>query len=127
MNVVDASGWLEYFKDGPDAAFFAQTIQEVDRLIVPTVTILDVFRHVYRNMGESEALQAAAVMQQGRVLGLDTTLALDGGRVGVRNEVSPSAGVVLATARRFDAEVWTQRDELRNAERVSYRPRASRW
>ncbi len=123
MNVVDASGWLEYFTDGPDAAFFAQTLQEVDQLIVPTVTILDVFRHVYRHGDEGDALQAAAAMQQGKVVNLDTTVALSAGRLGVQHGLSPAAGVVLAAARKHEGRVWTLEEELRSVEGVKYRPR----
>jgi predicted nucleic acid-binding protein len=123
MNVVDASGWLEDFTDGPDAAFFAQTLQEVDKLVVPTVSILDVFRHVFQHGDEGDARQAAAPMQRGRVLDLDTTAALSAGRLGIRHEASPSAGVVLAAARAHDARIWTLDEELRNVEGVQYRPR----
>lgn len=123
MNVVDASGWLEYFTDGPDAAFFAQTLQEVDKLVVPTITILDVFRHVYRHGDEGDALQAAAAMQQGKVVNLDTTAVLSAGRLGVRHDLSPSAGVVLAAARQHEGRVWTLEDELRSVEGVQHRPR----
>ncbi len=125
-NVVDASGWLEYFTDGPDAAFFAQTLQEVENLVVPTITIMDVFRHVYRYGDEGDALQAAAAMQQGWVVNLDTTGALSAGRLGIRHELSPSAGVVLATARAHEARIWSLEEELRNVEGVQYRPRTGR-
>lgn len=124
VNVVDASGWLEYFTDGPDAAFFAQTLQEVEELVVPTITILDVFRHVYRHGDEGDALQAAAAMQQGKVVDLDTTAVLSAGRLSVRHDLSPSAGVVLAAARQHEGRVWTLEDELRSVEGVQYRPRS---
>lgn len=120
-NLVDASGWLEYFADGPDAAFFAQTLQDVEHLVVPTVTILDVFLHVYRRHGESDALQAAAAMEQGRVVNLDTTAALDGGRMAVEHDVAPAAGAVLAAARRHDARVWTLDESLKTVPGVRYR------
>ena len=44
MNVVDSSGWLEYFADGPNAAFFAPPIKDLEHLIVPTISILEVFK-----------------------------------------------------------------------------------
>lgn len=123
MNVVDASGWLEYFADGPDAAFIAQTLQETDRLVVPVVTILEVFERICRRHGEGEALQAAAAMQQGAVVPLDTSLALEAGRLAVEHRVSPVVGAVLAAAARYDARVWTLDENLRQIPGVHYRAR----
>lgn len=47
MNVVDLSAWLEYFADGPNAAFFAPAIEDVERLLVPSITILEVKKGRY--------------------------------------------------------------------------------
>lgn len=121
MNVVDASGWLEYFSDGPDAAFFAQVLQETETLLVPTVTILEVFRRICRSHGEGAALQAAAAMQQGTVVPLDTPAALEAGRLAVSHDVSASAGAVLAVAERHSATVWTMDERVRHAPGVRYR------
>lgn len=121
MNIVDASGWIEYFIDGPDAAFVAQTLQETDRLLVPTLTILEVFEHVCRGHGEGAALQAAAAMQQGRVIDLDTPSALEAGWIAVEHGVSASAGALLAAARHHQATVWSLDERLRHIAGVRYR------
>ena len=126
MNVVDASGWLEYFSDGPDAAFVAQVLQEPEELIVPTVTILEVFGSVCRSHGEGAALQAAAAMQQGSVVTLDTPGALEAGRLAVTHGVSTSVGVVLAAAEQHDAIVWTFDESVRQVPGVRYRARTAR-
>lgn len=46
MNIIDSSGWLEYFADGPNASFFSHPLQKTVELIVPTITIYEVFKHV---------------------------------------------------------------------------------
>jgi len=71
MNVVDSSGWLEYFADGPNADKFAPAIQRTRELIVPTLSIYEVFKRVLQQRSETEALRAAALMQQGRVVDLN--------------------------------------------------------
>jgi hypothetical protein len=38
-NVVDSSGRFEYFAGSPNASFFAAVIEDVGRLIVPSITI----------------------------------------------------------------------------------------
>ena len=126
MNVVDSSGWLEYFTDGPDAAFVAEVLQEPDALIVPTVTIVEVFGAVCGSHGEGSALQAVAAMQQGRVVALDTAMALDAGRLAVTHGVSASMGAVLATAERHDATVWSLDESVRGVPGVRYRAKANR-
>jgi predicted nucleic acid-binding protein len=76
MNIIDSSGWLEYFADGPNAGFFSPAIQKLDELIVPTVSIYEVFKRVIQQKDESLALRAVALMEQGKVVELDTSIAL---------------------------------------------------
>ena len=66
MNVVDSSGWLEYFADGPNADFFAPAIEAISDLVVPTISVYEVFKRILQQRSESEALQAVAVMMRGR-------------------------------------------------------------
>ena len=108
MNVVDSSGWLEFFADGPNADFFAQPIQDSEKLIVPTLSLYEVFKHIKRHGSESDALQAVAVMQQGTVLNLTVPLALDAARISLEMKVPMAGSVMLATARAHGALLWTQ-------------------
>ena len=62
MNVVDSSGWLEYFADAPNADFFAPAIKNVKALIVPSISLYEVFKRVLVQRGENDALKAAAQM-----------------------------------------------------------------
>ncbi len=76
MNVVDSSGWLEYFADAPNAEKFAPGIQSTRELVVPTLSIYEVFKRVLQQRSETEALRAVALMLQGRVVDLNTTIAM---------------------------------------------------
>lgn len=76
MNIVDSSGWLAYFADEPDAEHFLTPLHDADLLLVPTVTIYEVFKVVLRESGEHNALQAAVAMQKGTVVDLTVPLAL---------------------------------------------------
>ena len=75
MNVVDSSGWLEYFADGPNAAIFAKPIEATRSLVVPTLSLFEVFRRVTQQRSEDDALRAIAVMEQGKVVDLDRATA----------------------------------------------------
>lgn len=108
MNVVDSSGWLEYFAGGPNANFFAKPIQATAQLVVPTLSLYEVFKKIAQQRGEGDALQAVAVMQQGTVVELSSTLALSAAKVSMQLSLPMADSVILATARAADAVLWTQ-------------------
>ena len=120
MNVVDSSGWLEYFADGPNAEFFSKPIQDIDRLIVPTLSIFEVFKRIVQQRGESDGLQAVAVMQQGTIVDLTLTLALDSVRVSMDKNLPLADSVMLATAQSHNAKFWTQDADFDKVEGVEY-------
>lgn len=120
MNVVDSSGWLEYLADGANADFFAPAVEDVSRLVVPTICLLEVFKSVLRQRGENDALQAIALMQQGKVVDLDAGLALSAARLGLELKLPLADSVVLTTARARDAILWTQDSDFEGLEGVRY-------
>ena len=125
-NVVDSSAWLEYFADGAGAPRFAAPIEAVGRLVVPAVCLLEVFKVVLRQRGESDALQAAALMQQGTVVNLDATLALAAATLGVAHKLPLADSIVYATAMRVGGMVWTQDDDFEGLPDVAYFPKSAR-
>ncbi len=107
MNLVDSSAWLEYFAAGPQAGLFAKAIEDVPRLVVPTIVLSEVSRRVLQQRGEGEALQVAAVMHQGRVADLDGALALSAAQLGLTHKLPLADSIIYATARQYGATVWT--------------------
>ena len=120
MNVVDSSGWLEYFADGPNADFFARPIQDLGQLVVPTLSLYEVFKRVAQQRGEGDALQAIAAMQQATVVDLTSPLALDSARLGLEVHLPMADSIILATARAFDATLGTQDADFKNMKGVRY-------
>lgn len=120
MNVVDSSGWLEYFADRPNADFFAASIENLADLIVPTISIYEVFKRILQQRDESEALEAAAIMQQGLVVDLDPTLALSAAKLSHTLKLPMADSVMLATARAYDAVLWTQDEHFEGIEGVQF-------
>ena len=123
MNIVDSSAWLEYFADGPNASFFAEPIEELETLVVPTLSLYEVFKRVLQQRDESAALEAAAFMQQGTVVELEATTALNAARLSVELRLPLADSVILATARQYGAELWTQDADFERIEGVRYRKR----
>ena len=122
FNVVDSSAWLAYFADTPNAAVFAAAIEDERRLVTPAICLLEVFKVIARQRGESDALQAVAVMQQGRVVDLDATLALRAASLGLEHRLPLADSIVYATARELCAIVWTQDADFEGLRDVAYFP-----
>jgi predicted nucleic acid-binding protein len=121
MNVVDSSAWLEYLASGRNAAFFAQAIENVGELVVPTLSLYEVFKRIVQQRSENEALQVVAVMQQGGVVELDSRIALSAARISIDRQLPMADSVILATARANKAVVWTQDSHLEGIPDVRYR------
>ena len=108
MNLVDSCGWLEYFTGGPNAGFYSAPLQRLERLVVPTICILEVYKRVTQQRGEDAALQAVALMHQGIVVDLDAALAITVAKISGGLRLPLADSVVLATAREYGAVIWTQ-------------------
>jgi predicted nucleic acid-binding protein len=126
MNVVDSSAWLEYFANGPNAAFFAPAIEKTADLLVPSLTLYEVFKRVLQQRDEGHALQAVAVMEQGSVIDLDGPLALIAARTSIEHRLPLADSIVLATVRTHDAVLWTQDADFKGMAGVEYRKHKSR-
>ena len=123
MNVVDSSAWLEYFADGPNASFFSKAIEHIDELVVPSLTIYEVFKRVFQQRGEGDALRAIAVIQQGQVVDLDVPIALTAARISLEAGLPMADSIVLATARAHGASLWTQDADFQGMTGVQCRKR----
>ena len=120
MNVVDSSGWLEYFADGANADFFAPAIEDTPNLIVPSVSLFEVFKRVLQQRGEDEALQVVALMQQGQVVGLDASLALQAAKLSVDYKLPMADSIILATTQAHQAVLWMQDADFNGLPDVRY-------
>lgn len=125
MNVIDSSAWLEYFADGPNAERFAKAIEKPDGLLVPSITLLEVFKRISQQRDEAAALQYVAVMQQSTVVELDAALALRAAALGLRHKLPLADSVVYATAQAAQATVWTQDADFEGLPGVRYWPKTS--
>jgi len=120
MNVVDSSAWLSYFAGDKNAAAFAKPIEAVDSLLVPSITITEVFKNVLRQCNEEAALTAIAHMQQGEVINLDAELAVDAASYGITHQLPLADSIIFATARKFRATLWTQDGDFQGLPAVKF-------
>jgi predicted nucleic acid-binding protein len=120
MNVVDSSGWLEYFADGENADFFSAAIENLDELVVPAVSLYEVFKRILQQRGEGDVLRAVALMAQGTVVELDMRIALEAARLSDKEKLPMADSMMLATARLHGATFWTQDRDFEKFEDVRY-------
>lgn len=120
MNVVDLSGWLEYFADGGNASFFAPAIEDVDNLIVPTICIYEVFKRLMGQRGENTALVHIGDMHQGQITDLTASIALQAAKISTDLKIAMADSIILATARVHNATLWTQDADFDSIDGVEY-------
>ena len=120
MNIVDSSGWLEYFADGPNASLFEKPLLDLESLIVPTICFYEVFKAVLRERGEDAALQAIALMKQARVVDLSLEIAIQAAKISIEHKIPMADSIIFATAQTYEATIWTEDDDFRNLKGVKY-------
>ena len=120
MNIVDSSGWLEYYANGKNAEIFEPIITAVDKLLVPTITLYEVFKKVLQQRDETQALRAIAIMQQGTIIELTNSIAINAAKISVENKLPMADSIILTTARQYDATLWTQDEDFEKIVGVKY-------
>ncbi len=123
MNIVDSSGWLEYFSGGTNSGHFVAPLQDPESLIVPVITIYEVFKVVLRESGENHALQAVAAMQKGTVIDLSTSIAMKAAKLSLRHDLPMADSIILSTAQAYDSLIWTQDPDFENLPGVRFFPK----
>lgn len=122
MNVVDSSAWLAYFAGTRNAEVFAEAIERPAELVVPTLSLFEVFKRVLVQRGETDALRAVAIMRRGsRPVPLDARLAIAAARISVDAGLPLADAVIFATAQSHGAVLWTQDAAFQGMQFVEYR------
>ncbi|MEN8163968.1 MAG: type II toxin-antitoxin system VapC family toxin [Acidobacteriota bacterium] len=123
MNIVDSSGWLEYFSRGANSDHFALPLQDPESLIVPVITIYEVFKVVLRESGENQAFQAVAAMQKGTVVDLSTSVAMKAAKLSLQHGLPMADSIILATAQASGCVIWTQDSDFEDLPDVRFFPK----
>ncbi len=120
MNVINSSGWLEYFTGGKNANFFAPVIEATENVIVPTISIFEVFKRTLVEKNRDDALEAVAMMYDGKIIDLDREIALIAAELSFELKLPMADSIILATARANDAILWTQDEHFKGLAGVKY-------
>ena len=123
MNIVDSSGWLAYFADEPNAKHFYEPLSNFNSLIVPTITIYEVFKVVCREASENEALQAIVAMGKGKIVDLTPYIAIAAAKISLKYQIPMADSIIIATAEEYNATIWTQDADFKVINNVKYFPK----
>ncbi len=107
MIVLDSSGWLEFFGEGPFADEYAARLKQPQQILTPTIALYEVYKWIKRERSEEEALAAVATMQKTRVVPLSDEVALAAADLSLANRLAMADAIMLATARANNAELLT--------------------
>ena len=117
--VLDSPCWLEYFSNSPRAKSYADVIEKTASLIVPIITIYEVYKVTLREFGLAHANQAVALMREGQVIDVNLNIALSAAATGL-----PLAdSLIYATARTRGAILWTQDADFKALAGIKYFPK----
>ncbi len=120
MNVVDSSGWLEYFSDGSKAGFFKTAIKDEPHLIIPTICLFEVFKVTLARLGEDQALNVIGLMSFGEIMDLDREIAISAGQMSIQHRLPMADSIIYATARSREAILWTQDEHFKGLPEVKF-------
>ncbi len=120
MNVVDSSAWLSYLAGDKNSGKFSRPIEDLEQLLVPSITLTEVFKTIFRQRDEEMALAVVAHMRQGKVVPLDSELAIDAASYGLAHKLPLADSIIYATARKFDAILWTQDIDFKPLKNIKY-------
>ena len=120
MNVVDSCGWIEFFARGPNAGFFIPAVTATEMLVVPTLCMYEVYKCVLAQFSLEQSLEMIHLMRTGMVVPLDERIALDAALISRDLKLSLADSIILASARRYNAVLWTQDAHFEHIEGVRY-------
>lgn len=123
MNVVDSSGWIEFFKAGPNGPVFKPVIEDRHQLLVPTIALFEVHKVLSRSLDDELVMQCLDVMRLGRVLDLTDRRAIAASKVARRHKLALADAAMYSMAREFEAQFWTQDIDYQGLPGVSFFPK----
>jgi predicted nucleic acid-binding protein len=119
-HLIDSSGWLEYLTDGANSDFFAGPIHDAENLVTPTLCLYEIFKWTLLKLGEERALEAAGIVSEGELIDLNPQLAIEAAQISTELKLAMADSIILATARAYNATLWTQDAHFKDLDGVRY-------
>ena len=120
MNVVDSSGWIEFFRAGANGPVFKPIIEDRARLLIPTIALFEVHRVLSRSLPADLVDRCLDVMRLGRVLDLTDARAIAASHIAAQHKLAMADAAMYAIALEFGASFWTQDVDYQGLPGVRY-------
>ncbi len=120
MNVVDSSGWIEFFLAGVNGPIFKPVIEARSQLLIPVVALYEVHKILSRKLPAAKVTSALNVMRLGRVLELTDRRAIAASEVASLHGLAMADAVMYSLAQEFKATLWTQDVDYQGLPGVNY-------
>ena len=119
MIVIDSSGWVEFFTDGPLAVEYARRIR-LSTVLMPAIVLYEVYKRLKRDLSEDDAIVAVSAMQRTRIIDITQEIALTAADLSLEHGLAMADALILATARLYRAELVTSDGEFAAIPGVTY-------
>lgn len=126
MIVIDSSGWVEFFTDGPLADEYAARLRPLSAIVTPVIVVYEVYKRLKRDLSEEDAIIAVSAMQRTQIAVLDQDIALTAADLSLEHSLAMADAIVLATARKYRAQVITSDQDFEDIEGTIYLPNKPR-
>jgi predicted nucleic acid-binding protein len=125
MNIIDSSAWIEFFVGGKNASHFKEIIAKRDKLIIPAITLYEVSKKFLTELGEEAAMECIAFMTTAKVIDLDIEISINAAKISKENKLAMADSIIMATAQKYEANIWTQDADFKGLPNVKYFPKPS--
>ncbi|HET7436765.1 MAG TPA: type II toxin-antitoxin system VapC family toxin [Thermoanaerobaculia bacterium] len=126
MIVVDSSGWIEFFTDGALADDYASKLRNLAAVVTPVIVIYEVYKRLKRDLSEDDALVAISGCSGATLLRSIRRIALTAADLSLEHRLAMADAIVLATARKYRAELVTSDQDFEALDGVTYLPKKAR-
>lgn len=107
--VVDSSGWIQYFGNGPKAGSFAPYLENSEHLLLPTIVVYEVYKKLL-HAGENslaEQFLSQAFSFNAREIFIDSPVAAIAAKISLELKLAMADALIYACAKTHKAELVT--------------------
>lgn len=121
--IIDSTGWIEYFCQGEKADEFGDYIEKAspETFFTPAIVIYEVYKKIYRDISEEEALKSVAhIKYLTKIIDLTDELAISSAEISTNEQLPMADAIIYAIAKRYNAKLVTSDAHFREKSGVIY-------